>query len=374
MCNASIVVQFGLSVIQLEFVHSDVQCRRSQYGAQDDKWIGCNSWSYLGTVSLSQVDLGINLGHFFLSALLLFDVIADGYMQGRRFFTTSSGAISWLNIVDASLQIAVFFYDIVQLSVSDHSVTGRVYLSFCVLRLLRVYKVLSLSRTITAAFTLFGNLYPIVKAFFLIVYSFFFFFGILGVVLFSYASTSDGIAYYPNQSQYISFYQPRDASDYPNSYGPGNFGCSALDVFGSPGLCGQAGAQPRTPHWNISDTSDAGMAALGAAFVIGNGIDSRVGGCFNSVGEAENRVLPCYCYYTVEKMNRTTSCDWLNPQWYKTEIAQVDQMLCVVCRSLNMRSTLSFFFRVITGFSVSTTSSLPWYFSREFALMSSAED
>ena len=71
------------------------------------------------------------------------------------------------------------------------------------------------------------------------------------------------------------------------------------------------------------DASAAAVNALDAAFVVGSGIDARVGGCFNLLGQANNRVLPCYCYYSAAKMNRTTSCDWLNPKWYRTDVGQV---------------------------------------------------
>ena len=103
---------------------------------------------------------------------------------------------------------------------------------------------------------------------------------------------------------------------YPNGNNPGNFGCNATDILGTPGLCGQAGPQSPLPHWYTPD-------ALEQAFVVGEGSDARVGGCFNLIGEANDRVLPCYCFFTAARMNRTTSCDWLNAEWYKTAVGKV---------------------------------------------------
>ena len=37
---------------------------------------------------------------------------------------------------------------------------------------------------------------------------------------------------------------------------------------------------------------DGAAAALDAAFIVGSGLDSRVGGCFNLIGASDNRVLP----------------------------------------------------------------------------------
>lgn len=133
----------------------------------------------------------------------------------------------------------------------------------------------------------------------------------------------DGIAFYPTKTQYVDYFATRAASDYPNGNNPGNFGCNETDVLGTQGLCGQAGPQSPLPHWSTTDSSAAAQQALDAAFVLGSGLDARVGGCFNLIGAADNRVLPCYCYYSAEKMNRTTSCDWLNAAWYKTELGQV---------------------------------------------------
>jgi hypothetical protein len=183
--------------------------------------------------------------------------------------------------------------------------------------------------------TLVRNLFPIFKAFFLIAYSFFFVFSIFGITLFSYAASPDGIAFYPTKTQYVDYFATRAASEYPNGNNPGNFGCNETDVLGTQGLCGQAGPQSPLPHWSTTDSSAAAAQALDAAFIVGSGLDARVGGCFNLIGAADTRVLPCYCYYSAEKMNRTTSCDWLNAAWYKTELGQVR---CRVAREGGSRS------------------------------------
>ncbi len=188
---------------------------------------------------------------------------------------------------------------------------------------------LALAKVVTATMVLVRNLFPIVKAFFLIAYSFFFVFSLLAMSMFSYAAHSDGIAYYPTKSQYIDYFTNRAVSEYPNQNNPGNFGCNQSDALGTQGLCGQAGPQSPLPYWSTTDSSVAAVAALDAAFIIGSGFDSRVGGCFNLIGAADHRVLPCYCYYVAERMNRTTSCDWLNANWYKTEIGQVFRALVV---------------------------------------------
>jgi hypothetical protein len=187
--------------------------------------------------------------------------------------------------------------------------------------------VLALAKVVTATMMLVRNLFPIVKAFFLIAYSFFFVFSLFAMSMFSYAASSHGIAYYPTKSQYIDYFTNRAASEYPNQNNPGNFGCNGTDALGTQGLCGQAGPQSPLPHWSTTDSSVAAVAALDAAFIVGSGFDARVGGCFNLIGAADDRVLPCYCYYNAERMNRTTSCDWLNAAWYKTEIGQVFRVL-----------------------------------------------
>ena len=123
---------------------------------------------------------------------------------------------------------------------------------------------------------------------------------------------------------YVSFYTPSSASStYPNGNSPGLISCNRTDAFGNSGVCGQAGAQPPSPFWSDKEGSARDAAALDAAFVVGTMADSRVGGCYNLVGEAGNRVLPCYCFFNVARMNRTTSCDWINPQWYLTQVGQV---------------------------------------------------
>ena len=125
---------------------------------------------------------------------------------------------------------------------------------------------------------------------------------------------------------YVSFYTPSSLlSAYPNGNSPGMFTCNKTDAFGNSGVCGQAGAQPPAPFWSVKEGSERDAAALDAAFVLGTMDDSRVGGCYNLVGEAGNRVLPCYCFFNAVRMNRTTSCDWINSQWYSTQVGQVCQ-------------------------------------------------
>ena len=136
---------------------------------------------------------------------------------------------------------------------------------------------------------------------------------------------------------------------YPNGNNPGNFGCNATDILGTPGLCGQAGPQSPLPHWHTPD-------ALEQAFVVGDGSDARVGGCFNLIGEANNRVLPCYCFFTAARMNRTTSCDWLNAEWYKTAVGKVVVVVLLFALCFSLPPT----FRARTGSSASTTLNLPW--------------
>jgi hypothetical protein len=138
--------------------------------------------------------------------------------------------------------------------------------------------------------------------------------------LFSYAVTRDGIALYPNQDQYQLFYNSDFPSSlYPNEYNPGYNDCNTTDILGQPGVCGVAGPKSPLPFWSASSNS----TNHNAFFKIGTGSDTRVGGCFNLVGESENRVLPCYCYFNSAKMNRTTSCDWINDKWFETDIGKV---------------------------------------------------
>jgi hypothetical protein len=323
LCNAMIIAQFGMIVLQLEIVFSEKHCRRSAAGAQEDAWNGCQSWSHSLSGTLIRVDTAFNVAQVVVSSVLLFGTILEIRLKGQRFFIISVGNIAWLNIIDSSFQATIFLYDILQLTVLSSTVTSQDFIAVCMLRLLRVCKLLAMVKIVTSTTTLIRNFLPILKPFFLIAYTFFFIFSIFGMSLFSYAASSNGIALYPTQNQYVEFYMKRDARDYPNSRNPGNFGCNSTDILGAQGVCGQAGPQSPLPYWSTTDTSDAAVAALNAAFIIGSGIDARVGGCFNLAGEANNRVLPCYCFYTAHKMNRTTSCDWLNAEWYRTDLGLV---------------------------------------------------
>lgn len=318
-----IFMGFTICVLQVEIEQALRQCERTQAGAQDDLWTGCRSWSYVPGARQQTLELGFNIVHLTISIVLCFDLVAEIWQKGPQFFVKSFGSISWLNTIDGALQLVIFIIDIYHMFTFDGTVVGPLFITASLLRLLRVYKVLSRNKTVAAIMTLFRNLYPIVKSFSLIAYTLFFVFGIFGMSLFSFAASSDGIAIYPSQEQYATFYLPRDASAYPNSNNPGNFGCNATDALGSQGVCGQAGPQSSLPQWDTTDPSPAAVAALSAAFAVGAGWDARVGGCFNLLGEANNRVLPCYCYYAAAKMNRTTSCDWLNPSWYRTDLGQV---------------------------------------------------
>ena len=206
---------------------------------------------------------------------------------------------------------------------ATNAVNRPEYVTFGILRLLRVHKVLSLATTVTDTIKLFRHLYPVIKAFFMIVYMFFFIWGILGMSLFSFAADENGIALYPTKSQYVDYYQKRAPDEYPNGNNPGNFGCNETDILGAPGFCGEFGPSSPQPHWDITPTTPEETAALDEAFVVGSGFDTRVGGCFNLIGQANNRVLPCYCYYNAQVMNRTTSCDWINTKWYNTQLGQV---------------------------------------------------
>ncbi len=318
-----IVTQFGMNVLQLEIVFSEKHCRRNAAGAQEDAWNGCKSWGHLLSGDLIRVDMVFNIAHMVISSVLLFGIISEIKLKGQLFFIVSVGNIAWLRVIDAAFQTTIFVYDILQLTVLSSAVTSQDFIAVCILRLLRVCKVFAMAEIVTSTTTLIRNLIPILKPFFLIAYTFFFIFSIFGMSLFSYAASPYGIALYPTQTQYIEFYVNRNPHDYPNGRNPGNFGCNSTDILGQQGVCGQAGPQSPLPHWSTTDTSDTAVTALNAAFIIGSGIDARVGGCFNLVGEANNRVLPCYCFYTAQKMNRTTSCDWLNPEWYRTDLGQV---------------------------------------------------
>jgi hypothetical protein len=231
--KALIFLGFGICVLQVEIEQSDRQCARTLVGAQEELWTGCNSWSYVAGARPRDLELGFNTAHLLISVLLCFDLVAEVWQKGPLFFVRSFGNISWLNIIDGTLQIIIFTADIYHMFVFEETVTSPVYIAVSLLRLLRVYKVLSLNNTVSAVMTLFSNLYPIVKSFSLIAYSFFFIFSIFGIALFSYASSSDGIALYPSKSQYINYYVVRAVSDYPNSNNPGNFACNATDALGA---------------------------------------------------------------------------------------------------------------------------------------------
>jgi hypothetical protein len=208
------IAQFGMCVLQLEIVYSEQQCRLTRAGAQEDDWSGCQSWSYIPSVTLDQIDHGFNVAHMVVSSILLFDIVATIRMKGQLFFLRGVGSISWMNSIDALLQCVIFIYDVLQLTALPSTVTGADFIAMCVLRLLRVYGVLSLARTVTSTMSLALKLFPILKAFFLIAYTFFFIFSIFGMSLFSYAASNRGIAFYPTKDQYAQFYIPRDAAEY----------------------------------------------------------------------------------------------------------------------------------------------------------------
>ena len=214
LCNVMTIAQFGMCVLQLEIVYSEQQCLLTRAGAQEDDWSGCQSWSYIPSVTLDQIDHGFNVAHMVVSSILLFDIVAAIRMKGQLFFLRGVGSIAWMNSIDALLQCVIFIYDVLQLTALPSTVTGADFIAMCVLRLLRVYGVLSLARTVTSTMSLALNLFPILKAFFLIAYTFFFIFSIFGMSLFSYAASNRGIAFYPTKDQYAQFYIPRDAAEY----------------------------------------------------------------------------------------------------------------------------------------------------------------
>jgi hypothetical protein len=336
-CNAIIILQFVLCVVQTVAENSGELCNSA---FQLDPWIGCDLFLWYDKRDAIRIETAFNAAHFCLSLTLLTDMFVVIWLQKSAFFFSDFEKIRWSNIFDVVLQISIFMYDLVDLPSSPTAAAASVsrtdYIVFGVLRLIRIHKVLSLSSTITDTIALFRHLYPVIKAFFFIVYTFFFIWGILGMSLFSYTTSENGIALYPNKSQYISFFSDGlSASDYPNSNNPGNFGCNETDILGSPGFCGEYGPKSPLPYWDVTPDTPEEVAALDAAFVIGSGFDARVGGCFNLVGEAENRVLPCYCYYNSEKMNRTTSCDWINPKWYNTMLGQVSVGACSCSCAVN---------------------------------------
>jgi hypothetical protein len=364
ICNSLIVLQFALCLAQTISSNAFTHCQRyeNEKAIQQDPWMFCESLSWYTQDSAADVETSFNAGHLSMSFILLLDVLVVMYLQRRRFFFTIHERINWVNMVDAFVQLSLFIYDIVDLPLIKSSAPGQNgsrpdFIAFGILRLLRVHKVLALATTVTDTVKLFRHLYPVIKAFFMIVYMFFFTWGILGMSLFSHAVTEHGIALYPNKTQFIDFYKDRLQSDYPNGNNPGNFGCNSTDILGAPGFCGEYGPSSPQPYWDtVSNTSEA-VAALDAAFVIGTGLDTRVGGCFNLAGDADNRVLPCYCYYNAEKMNRTTSCDWINAKWYNTQLGQV--------RALHScpppeRAASKSLYSPTTGSSISTTSRQLW--------------
>jgi hypothetical protein len=330
VCNLFIVLQFVLCVVQTAASNAFAQC--SRYTREDaiakDPWMACDTFSWFNADNADFVETAFNAAHFSLSFVLTSDIIVVIFLQKNRFFYTEQKQIDWINIIDASLQVAIFLYDLIDIplnaSAGAQAVSRPAFVTIGIFRLLRVHKVLQLSTTITDTVNLVRHLYPVVKAFFLIAYMFFFIWAILGMSLFSYAVTENGIALYPNKSQYISFYdETRPSAEYPNGNNPGNFGCNETDILGAPGLCGEYGPQSPLPFWDVTPDSPDEEVALNRAFVIGSGFDARVGGCYNLVGQANDRVLPCYCFYNAEMMNRTTSCDWINPKWYNTQYGQV---------------------------------------------------
>lgn len=326
ICSVLIVLQFLLCVIQMLSVNAYEQCAR--YKKEDailkDPWMGCETFTWYNKNNAADVETAFNAANMVVSFFLFADVFVCICVKRRMFFFTLHHNIHFVNIIDAMLQLSIFIYDVVDLPMASGArpVARPVFVAFGVLRLLRVHRVLAYSTTIMDTIKLFRHLYPVVKAFFLIAYTFFFVWGILGMSLFSYSATQYGISLYPNKDQYVDYYKSRAPSDYPNGNNPGNFGCNETDILGNPGFCGEYGPSSPEPHWDTTPDTPEQRAALDAAFVIGSGWDARVGGCFNLVGEANNRVLPCYCYYNAGLMNRTTSCDWINPGWYNTPLGQ----------------------------------------------------
>jgi hypothetical protein len=344
-CSFLIVAQFVLCVSQTIVSNAVIHCKRYEIedAIQKDPWMFCESLQWYTQESAANVETSFNAAHLSMSFVLLVDVVVVMYLKSRRFFFTIDDRIELLNVFDAVVQIAIFLYDLVDLPLGSSGATNAVnrpeYVTFGILRLLRVHKVLSLATTVTDTIKLFRHLYPVIKAFFMIVYMFFFIWGILGMSLFSFAANENGIALYPTKSQYVDYYQKRAPDEYPNGNNPGNFGCNETDILGAPGFCGEFGPSSPQPHWDITPTTPEETAALDEAFVVGSGFDTRVGGCFNLIGQANNRVLPCYCYYNAQVMNRTTSCDWINTKWYNTQLGQVRTLVpyCLPLTRLHLK-------------------------------------
>lgn len=334
-----IICQFAICLVHLEAVNAEKLCKL--YKGTGDLWLTCETHKWVQNAGLRDTETAFNWSHLMISVILLLEMCLGWRLQGSKYFIHTTGGYSMVNIAHAVMQLVILLRDLVEVSykVSDiGSVYRPDFTFFSVLRLLRLFQLRSMLSTASAIFSLLSKIIPILKAFFWIAYLVFFFFGILGMSFFSYTVSNNGIALYPNKSQYQAFYNSEFfSSQYPNHYSPGNHNCNSSDVFGHPGECGQAGPQSPLPFWSASD-SGAGAAHDDAYFLISTGSEARAGGCYNFVGETNERVLPCYCYFNSAKMNRTTSCDWINAQWYQTDVGKV---LALFTRFLTLSLTIT---------------------------------
>jgi hypothetical protein len=319
-----IICQFAICLVHLEAVNAKKMCRL--YKGTGDRWLTCETHKWVQNADLRVTETVFDWTYLIISVILLVDMCLDWSFQGYKYFIHTIGRYKLANIAHAVMQLIILMRDLVEVSykVSD---VGSVYrpdfIIFSVLRMLRLFQLRSMFSTASAILSLLSKLFPILKAFFWVAYMFFFFFGILGMSFFSYAVSNNGIALYPNKSQYQAFYSSEFlSSQYPNQFNPGNHNCNSSDILGNPGECGQAGPQSPLPFWSASD-SGVSAALDDAYFFISTGSEARAGGCYNLVGDGNNRVLPCYCYFNSARMNRTTSCDWINAQWYQTDIGKV---------------------------------------------------
>jgi hypothetical protein len=205
-------LQFCNILRRYELAHVETSCKENAVRG-DDLWLTCRSHSWFKYTTVEAFDLDFDLAHFSISFVLLLDISLDAWLQGSNFFKTAFGRYKCNKAIQFILQLSIFARDAVNLSIPQRISGSFVYKPdfalFAVIKLARFWQLKKPLPNVYSILRLLKKLYPILKSYFWIVYLFYFIFSILGMSLFSFAVTEQGIAIYPSKQQYarISFPQ-----------------------------------------------------------------------------------------------------------------------------------------------------------------------
>jgi hypothetical protein len=197
-------LHFCNTLRRYELAHAETSCKDN--ASRGDLWLTCRSHSWFKFTNVEDFDLRFDLAYFFISLVLLLDISLDAWLQGSNFFKTAFGRYKWNRAIQFIVQLSIFARDAVNLSIPQRTSGSFVYQPdfalFAVIRLARFWQLNKALPNVSSILSLLKKLYPILKSYFWIVYLFYFIFSILGMSLFSYAVSEQGIAIYPSKQQY----------------------------------------------------------------------------------------------------------------------------------------------------------------------------